>query len=223
VTAIAIVGAGTGLGAAVARRFGAEGHSIALISRSQERLDRLAQELSSDGLTARGYAANVRYPGSLVDALDRATQDLGPIEILGYSPLPQKEFLRPVLETTVEDLSGAIEFSVFGPVTAAHQVLQGMRFLGRGSILFVNGGSAVRPNPRYAGTSIAFAGESAYARMLHDTLAAEGIYVGQLIIPGAITPGHQRNDPDVLAATLWRMHTARDQFRIFAEEFPAAD
>ena len=34
-TTIAIVGAGTGLGAAVARRFGAEGFAVALVSRSQ--------------------------------------------------------------------------------------------------------------------------------------------------------------------------------------------
>ena len=41
-TTIAIVGAGSGLGAAVARRFGAEGFSAGLISRSQERADAIA-------------------------------------------------------------------------------------------------------------------------------------------------------------------------------------
>jgi NADP-dependent 3-hydroxy acid dehydrogenase YdfG len=76
--------------------------------------------------------------------------------VLEYSPLPRKEFLRPVLETTVDDLVAAIEFSVLGPVAAVHQVLPGMRSLGRGSILFVNGGSGARPNPNDAGTSIAF-------------------------------------------------------------------
>jgi hypothetical protein len=43
-----------------------------------------------------------------------------------------------------------------------------MRELGRGTLLFVNGGSAVRPHPERAGTSIAFAAESAYVSMLHD-------------------------------------------------------
>ena len=66
-TTLAIVGAGPGLGAAVARRFGAEGFSVALISRSQDRVDALAAELSAAGVTARGYAANVRDP----DASDR--------------------------------------------------------------------------------------------------------------------------------------------------------
>lgn len=221
-TTIAIVGAGRGLGAAVARRFGSEGLDIALVSRSRERLDALAADLTAQGHTARGYAASVRDPKSLSAALDRASRELGPIEVLQYSPLPQKEFLRPVLETTADDLVGAVEFSVYGPVTAVHQVLPGMRSLGRGTILFVNGGSGARPNPRVAGTSIAFAGQGAYARMLHDALAGEHIQVGQLIIPGAIQSGHPTHDPDVLAGRLWDLHTHPEEFRVFAEELPPA-
>jgi NADP-dependent 3-hydroxy acid dehydrogenase YdfG len=220
-TTIAIVGAGRGLGAAVARRFGTEGFEVGLLSRSQERVDALAAELAAEGITAQGYAANVRDSASLSAALERAGETLGPVEVLQYSPLPQKEFLRPVLETTPADLAGAVEFSVYGPVTAVHQVLQGMRFLRRGTVLFVNGGSAVRPNPHVAGTSIAFAGESAYAQMLHEALAPEGIHVGQLVIPGAITPGHARTDPAVLADTLWAMHTQRSGFRRFADDLDA--
>ncbi|MGO4427734.1 SDR family NAD(P)-dependent oxidoreductase, partial [Streptomyces sp. MCAF7] len=48
---IAIIGAGPGLGAAVARRFGREGYGIALISRDQDRLDALAAELGEEGMT----------------------------------------------------------------------------------------------------------------------------------------------------------------------------
>lgn len=221
-TTIALVGAGPGLGTAVARRFGAEGFNLALISRSLEHVNGIAADLTAEGFTARGYAASVRDRGALSAALDRAAYDLGTIEILEYSPLPQKEFLRPVLDTTVEDLASAIEFSVLGPVTSLHTVLPGMRALGRGTILFVNGGSAVEPNSHYAGTSVAFAGESAYGRMLHKTLTVDGIHVGQLIIPGAITHGHPTHDPGVLAQTLWSMHTERNEFRIFAEPMSAA-
>ena len=217
-TTIAIVGAGAGLGAAVARRFGAEGFAVALISRSQERVDELARTLADEGITARGYVANVRDHVALAAALDRAAQELGPVEVLQYSPLPQKEFLRPVLETTPGDLVGAFEFSIQAPVAAVHQVLQGMRVLGRGTVLFINGGTAVQPLPKYAGTSIAFAGESAYGQMIHDALAGDGIHVGQLIIPGAITPGHPTKDPQALADTLWSMHEERGDFRRFAAD-----
>ncbi|MEU2266660.1 SDR family NAD(P)-dependent oxidoreductase [Streptomyces olindensis] len=217
-TTIAIVGAGPGLGAAVARRFGHAGHEVALIARDQARLDTLAADLADEGVTARGFSADVRDTKSLQAALDAAHTTLGPIEILQYSPVPRADFVRPVLLTTAADLTGPVEFSVYGPVTAVQQVLPDMRALGRGTILFVNGGTAAIPHPDRAGTSIAFAGESAYGHLLHDTLAAEGIHVGQLIIPGAILPGHHRKDPAVLADTLWSLHVDRHGFRRYADD-----
>ena len=215
-TTIAIIGAGKGLGAAVARRFGKEGHAVGLISRHQGRLDALAAELEQDGVQAKGFVADVRDPASIAAALEQVTETLGPIEVLQYSPLPQKDFMRPVLETTPADLTGPIEFSIYGPVAAVHQVLPGMRFLPEGSnpsILFVNGGSAVKPGRNVTGTSVAFAGQAAYAQLLHEVLGEEGIYVGQLIIGGRIIEGDQEKDPAVLADHLWELHTKRDTFR----------
>ncbi|MFI1359630.1 SDR family NAD(P)-dependent oxidoreductase [Streptomyces sp. NPDC020898] len=221
-TTIAIIGAGPGLGAAVARRFGREGFDVALVSRSLERTTALAAELAAEGITARGFAADVRDPKTLEAALDAATATLGPIEVLQYSPVPQPDFMRPVLETGPEDLHGPIEFSVYGPVTAVRQVLPGMQRLGRGTVLLVNGGTAVVPHPDRAGTSIAFAAESAYGHLLHDTLAADGIHVAQLIVPGAIIAGHPRKDPGALADTLWALHRDRHGFRHFADDLDAA-
>ncbi|MHA7143890.1 SDR family NAD(P)-dependent oxidoreductase [Arthrobacter sp. TmT3-37] len=214
-TTLAIIGAGRGLGAAVARRFGAEGFSVALISRSQGKVDALAEDLGTEGIQARGFAADVRNPESIAAALEAATETLGPIEVLQYSPLPQKDFMRPVLETTPADLRGPVEFSIYGPVAAVHQVLPGMRFLGgnRGTILFVNGGSAVKPGRGVTGTSVAFAGQAAYAQLLHEVLGEEGIHVSQLIIGGRIIEGDPEKDPAVLAGVLWDLHARRDTFR----------
>ena len=214
-TTIAIVGAGKGLGAAVARRFGAEGFAVGLISRHQGRLDALAAELSAEGVHAQGFAADVRVPASIAAALERVTETLGPIEVLQYSPLPQKDFMRPVLETTPADLVGPVEFSIYGPVAAVHQVVPGMRFLGedKGTILFVNGGSAVKPGRNVTGTSVAFAGQAAYVEILHEVLGEEGIHVSQLIIGGQIIEGDEEKDPAVLAEHLWNLHAKRDTFR----------
>jgi NAD(P)-dependent dehydrogenase (short-subunit alcohol dehydrogenase family) len=215
-TTLAIIGAGRGLGAAVARRFGREGFAVALLSRHQGRLDALAEELEQDGVQARGFTADVRDPDSIAAALERATETLGPIEVLQYSPLPQKDFMRPVLETTPADLRGPVEFSIYGPVAAVHQVVPGMRFLPEGSkpsILFVNGGSAVKPGRAVTGTSIAFAGQRAYIDLLHEVLGEEGIYVGQLIIGGRIVAGDDEKDPDVLAERIWQLHERRDTLR----------
>ncbi|MGZ4687666.1 SDR family NAD(P)-dependent oxidoreductase [Oryzihumus sp.] len=214
-TSIAIIGAGQGLGAAVARRFGREGFSVGLVSRNQGRLDALADDLAKDGVKAQGFAADVREPASVARALEQVTETLGPVEVLQYSPLPQKDFMRPVLETTPADLVGPVEFSIYGSVAAVHQVLPGMRFLGenRGTILFVNGGSAVKPGRNVTGTSVAFAGQAAYAELLHEVLGEEGIQVSQLIIGGAIVPGDAEKDPAVLAEHLWDLHSKRDRFR----------
>ncbi|WP_400158749.1 SDR family NAD(P)-dependent oxidoreductase [Arthrobacter sp. BPSS-3] len=215
-TTIAIIGAGSGLGAAVARRFGAEGFSVALLSRNQGRVDALAETLSAEGIEAKGFAADVRDPDSITRALEAATETLGPIEVLQYSPLPQKDFMRPVLETTPSDLVGPVEFSIYGPVAAVHQVLPGMRFLGKdkGTILFVNGGSAVKPGRNVTGTSVAFAGQAAYAQLLNEVLGEEGIQVSQLIIGGRIIDGDPEKDPAVLAGHLWDLHAKRDRFRL---------
>ncbi len=219
-TTIAIVGAGKGLGLAVADRFGREGFDIALISRNQDRLDALAAELRASGYRAQGFAANVRDGDSLRAALEATTEQLGPIEVLQYSPLPAKEYMRPVLETTAEDLVGPVEFSVYGSVNAVRQVLPGMRAIGTGTILFVNGGSAVRPGARVTGTSVAFAGESAYAQLLHDAVAEEHVHVGQLIIPFGIDDGQDDHSSAAVAERLWTIHSERGEFRTYAEPLP---
>ena len=214
-TSIAIIGAGPGLGAAVARRFGAKGFTVGLIARHRGRVEALAAELVKDGVRAQGFVADVRAPWSIVAALEQVSETLGPIEVLQYSPLPQKDFMRPVLETTPADLVGPVEFSIYGPVAAVHQVLPGMRFLGenRGTILFVNGGSAVKPGRNVTATSVAFAGQAAYAQLLNEVLGEEGIQVSQLVIADQIIAGDPEKDPDVLAGHPWDLHTKRDRFR----------
>jgi NADP-dependent 3-hydroxy acid dehydrogenase YdfG len=200
----------------VARKFGAEGFSVGLISRNRSRVDALADQLAADGVSAKGFVADVRDPASIAAALEQVTETLGPIEVLQYSPLPQKDFMRPVLETTPADMVGPVEFSIYGPIAAVHQVLPGMRFLGKnkGTILFVNGGSAVKPGRTVTGTSIAFAGQAAYAQLLNEELAAEGIQVSQLIIGGAIDGSDPQKSPEALAEQLWSLHTERDRFRV---------
>ena len=88
--------------------------------------------------------------------------------------MPSREYLRPVLETTREELRSALEFSALGA-----------------------------------------AAESAYAQMLHDALAPEGIHVAQLIIPLGIGGGHTAHEPAALSETLWRVYSEGKDFRTF--------
>ncbi|KND37998.1 SDR family NAD(P)-dependent oxidoreductase, partial [Streptomyces stelliscabiei] len=56
---IAVIGAGPGLGLSIARRFGREGFQVALVSRTQDKLDALAARLAAEGIEAAGFAADV--------------------------------------------------------------------------------------------------------------------------------------------------------------------
>lgn len=82
----------------MARRFGVEGFAVALLARNQARVDSLADELAAEGIAARGFTADVRDPASISATLERVTEDVGPIEILQYSPLPQKDLGAALVE-----------------------------------------------------------------------------------------------------------------------------
>jgi NAD(P)-dependent dehydrogenase (short-subunit alcohol dehydrogenase family) len=105
---------------AVARRFGREGFAVGLVSRSQDKLDGLVAELESEGVQAAGAAADIRDSDALAAAIRSLAERLGEVEVLEYSPLPAREFMKPILETTVEDVRGPLEFSVLGAVAATH-------------------------------------------------------------------------------------------------------
>ncbi|MDJ0334455.1 SDR family NAD(P)-dependent oxidoreductase [Salinibacterium sp. G-O1] len=210
---IAIIGAGPGLGAAVARRFGREGFSIALISRDQSKLDAMAAELGADGVTASGFAADVKVPAELENALARAAAELGPITVLQYSPLPSRDYLKPVLDLTPELALEAMQFSALGLIHAVRAVLPAMRETGDGSVILINGGTSVKARAGFAGTSVAFPAESAYGEMLHDALEDEGIRVSQLVIPGGIPKLQLPNGIDDVADRIWGLHAEAGPFR----------
>jgi NADP-dependent 3-hydroxy acid dehydrogenase YdfG len=83
---IAIVGAGPGLGIAIARTFGSHGYDVALISRNREKLDGLISALESDGIKAAAFTADVRDRRALTQALRDAAAHFGGIDVLEYSP-----------------------------------------------------------------------------------------------------------------------------------------
>src|SRR4051812_9568604 len=143
---IVIVGAGPNLGAAIARRFGREGMPVGLVSRSQEKLERLAQDLAQERITAAFATADIRDATALSAAIGSLADRFGAIEILEYSPVPAGEYMKPVLETTVDDVRAALNFSVLGAVAAVTSVIGPMLERRSGTILFTTGGAAINPN-----------------------------------------------------------------------------
>src|SRR3954454_18436223 len=209
---IVIVGAGPNLGAAVARRFGREDLAVGLVARNRDKLEALASELTADGMTADFATADIRDSQGLSSAIASLADRLGGVEVLEYSPLPAPEFMKPILETRVDDVRGPLELSVLGAVAAATAVVGPMLERGSGTILFTTGGAAINPYPLRAGVGISFAGEVAYARMLHDEVAERGVHVAHTAIAGRIGPGLD-HEPDDIADLLWRHHAEPSGFQ----------
>ncbi|KUL36411.1 dehydrogenase [Streptomyces sp. NRRL F-4489] len=221
-----VLGAGPGLGAAAARRFGREGHPVGLIARDAPRLERIAAGLTGARPATTGHAPADRPPAApvrvatatadvtdakeLAAALATLRERLGPIEVVLFSPRPSLEWIKPVLDTTPSDVADALALSVVAATAAVSEVAPDMCRRGRGTLLFTTGGAAVHPHRDRAVSAIAYAAESAYVHMLHEALADDGVHAAQLTVVGPMGPG-AHHEPDAVADELWRLHTHRDQ------------
>ncbi|HLV22028.1 MAG TPA: SDR family NAD(P)-dependent oxidoreductase, partial [Polyangiaceae bacterium] len=62
---IVVCGYGTGISAAVADRFGAEGFSVALVARNAERLGRAVEALQAKGVKAAAFPTDLGDPAAV--------------------------------------------------------------------------------------------------------------------------------------------------------------
>src|SRR5271168_4850485 len=91
---LVVVGAGPGLGLAVARKFGRNGYRAVMVARRRESVDSLVKTLEAEGLEAHGYVADVRDTAALEHAFDQILGKFGSVEALEYSPIAM-EFIPP--------------------------------------------------------------------------------------------------------------------------------
>ena len=209
---IAIVGAGPGLAQSIARRFGREGFTVALISRSPANLDTLTTELQRTGIEAAGFAADVRDRPSLTAALSAAADRLGPVDVLEYSPAARGGLaMTDVLHVTAENVQAQVEFYVYGAITAVRAVLDGMLARGRGTLLFTTGASSAVTMPPMGNVGIAGAGLRNYALALHAALAGRGVYAAHVPLAVYIGSGGPETQPDTIAELYWDLYQTRDQ------------
>ncbi|WP_437583365.1 SDR family NAD(P)-dependent oxidoreductase [Paramicrobacterium sp. CJ85] len=200
-----IVGAGEGIGLSVARRFGRSGGKVGLVSRSAPNLVWLAEVLTADGIQVEWADADATRPDELRAALMTLIGRLGGVDVLCFSPLPDVDLIRPVLETSGDDFARALSLSVSGAAEAVAAVAPVMIEQGSGSILFTTGSGALRPTPERAASAVATAAETAYIGILHRELAPRSIRVAHLVIVGAVGPG-KKHEPDAVADALWSLH-----------------
>jgi NAD(P)-dependent dehydrogenase (short-subunit alcohol dehydrogenase family) len=219
VPTIAIVGAGPGMGLAIARTFGSRGFDVALIARTPAKLDVLVEQLARDGIKAAGFPADVMDRPSLTAALESAAARFGGIDVLEYSPAPHSPVSGLTMvtpsESTVDNLQPQLEYNLYGAVTAARAVLPAMREAGAGTLLFTTGGGSVNPNPMLGNVNAAAAALRNWVLNLHNELTGTSVYAAHVAIStwiGDNAPeGFPSATPEQIAPLYWDLYEGRDQ------------
>ncbi|RRB07640.1 SDR family NAD(P)-dependent oxidoreductase [Larkinella rosea] len=222
---IAIIGAGPGVGLAIAEKFGLQGYNVALLSRNTEKLAPLQSKLQARGITASIFKADILDRDSTTRALNQVIDAYGSIDVLEFSPSPAWETLRTPRNIDVENEQYHLDFQVLSAITAVQTVLPQMLERKTGSILFTTASAAQRPNFATASFGVAAGALLNYARLLHEDLGKDNVYVGIVSI-GAIVVGEgiaSKGDfpagmltihVNEVAETHWNLHTKREVVEI---------
>jgi NADP-dependent 3-hydroxy acid dehydrogenase YdfG len=195
--------------------FGRNGFSVALVSRTQDKLDRLAAELGESGIDTAGFAADVTDRPSLAAAFARIKDRFGRIDVLEYSPAPtmSAETMIAPLDATVDNLRPELDYYLYGGLTAARQVLPDMIERDSGTILFTTGGSSMDPlagPPEFGNIAVATAALRAWVLKLHQVTAGTGVYAAHVPIFAWIGAGGPETQADTIAQRYWDIYTKRD-------------
>jgi NAD(P)-dependent dehydrogenase (short-subunit alcohol dehydrogenase family) len=204
---IAILGAGPGMGLAIAKRFGAHGYRVALLSRDPAKQEALVTELATHGIISRAFRADARDRGSVASGLAAVTRRLGAIDVLEFSPADRRRPLPSATALTHENVRVWIDLYVHGAVAAVTHVLPDMLARGSGTILFTTSASSVYPAPRFGAVGAAMAWLRNWAYALHAAVGPRGVQVGHVAI-GAFRPGAVS---DAIAPLYWELHTHRHE------------
>jgi NADP-dependent 3-hydroxy acid dehydrogenase YdfG len=213
-----LAGMGPGVSAAVARRFGREGFTIAAISRRPQALQEQVAELQSTGISAAAYPGNAADPDGLAASLARIAEDLGPVDVLLYNAAGIRH--KPLAQLTAAELMADLTISVGGALTAAQAVLPSMRARRHGTLLFTGGGFALEPAPDYATVGIGKAALRNLAFSLFADLTGTGVHAAMLTIAGFVNAGTAFG-PVRIADRFWALHS--QPANAFARELVLAE
>lgn len=181
---LVVVGAGTGVGAAVARRFAREGYDVGLVARSLPRLEQLGAELTALGAEARWSASDVTDAAAFTAALNRLGAQAGRIDVLHFNPSAFRA--TGVLDLTAGELLEDLALGVAALVTA---VSAARPFMSSGGRITVTGSMAAdRPSTAAPTLGVQKAGLRNLVRTIDATLAPAGIRAMSLTVNGVLAP-----------------------------------
>lgn len=172
-----VTAAGSGMGAACARRLAAEGWQVAILS-SSGRGEALAAELGGFGVTGSNL-----NPADLQKLVDGAMTRWGRIDAVvnsaGHGPR------KALLELTDEDWHLGIDIYFLNVVRLARMVTPVMLAQGGGAFVNISTAWIDEPSPMFPTSAVARAGLQAFTKLFADQYAAQGIRMNS-VLPGWI-------------------------------------
>ena len=181
-----VIGAGDGLGAAIAAAFAAEGLAVAVTRRPRhaEALEALAADLRANGASAHAFPLDAREEREIVALVETIERDIGPLEVVVFNIGANVRF--GLTETTERVYRKVWEMAALAGFLTLREAARAMKPRGRGAILVTGATASLRGGAGFS----AFAGAKHALRALAQSAARElgpqGVHVAHVVIDGAI-------------------------------------
>ena len=204
---IFVVGAGSGLGNGVARKFAQEGFKVVLMARREEKLAGFTDEFAQEGYKAAKKAVDVTDFSSFAARFAEAVKEHGTPDVLfynvGITAPDDKEKLdaKTLVEHYIADVAGAYQ--------AVKLVCTEDFGAKAGAILITGGGLALQPYIDYLPLSMDKAALRAMVQALAPSLNEKGIYIGTIQITGRIG-SNDHFAPKTIAEKFWELYSKRE-------------
>ena len=207
-----VTGVGPGTGAAVARRFADGGYRVAMLARTAERLEALADEMPG----AQAFACNVAKEAELDRAIAEVRQAMGDPSVVVHNAV-RGTFAEGVLETDPADLEKNFRINTLSLLHLAQKLAPAMIESGGGAFVVTGNTAAHRGTPRFAGFAPTKAGQRILAQAMARDLGPKGVHVAYVTIDAMIDlewtragPGKDKPDeffikPAAIAEEIWHV------------------
>jgi len=201
-TAIVVgVGAELGVGAAVCRRFAAEGYHVIAAGRTTDKLQRVVDTIGKAGGSAQAVVADATQEGDVISLFDHAMA-LGagfdaPDAVIFNAGINRHIEFRDV---TAQQFEEFWRVCCFGGFLVGREAARRLVPLGRGTVIFTGASASLRGKPGFA----QFAAAKAGLRMISQSMARDygkhGLHVGHVVVDGGIDGERLRSrNPNILA------------------------
>lgn len=199
-----VIGAGDGVGGAVARAFAQEGYEVCVTRRARhlDQLEELAGSIRASGGRARAFGVDARSEDETVALFEQIEREVGPIEAVVFNIGANVRF--PVAETTSRVFTKVWEMACFAGFLAGREAAKVMAPRRRGTIIFTGATASIRGREGFAAFAAAKAGLRAVAQSMARELGPQGVHVAHVVVDGAIDGVFTRANRDDVEGLLAR-------------------